>query len=216
LSEQPDLVISDVNMPEMDGFALVDKIKKDGRTGHIPVVLLTALSAEEDQLRALESGANDYIAKPFNMEILISRILNLLKYKGSLEEGIRRRMTAEPQDIAETPDTTNDDFVKEAIAVLQKNMANADFSVEDWSREMGLSRTSLYKRIIATTGKTPIGFIRTYRMNRAAQLLERTRHNVAQVAYMVGYNNPKYFASNFKEEFGVLPSAYQADRRKKK
>jgi AraC-like DNA-binding protein len=100
------------------------------------------------------------------------------------------------------------------VEVLEKNIANPDFSVDDWSRELGLSRTTLYKKILGATGKTPIGFIRHFRMKRAAQLLEKTRHNVAEVAYMVGFNNPKYFARYFKEVYGVLPSVYQAERRK--
>jgi len=113
------------------------------------------------------------------------------------------------------PEETEEDFIRQAVEVLEKNIANADFSVDEWSRELGMSRTTLYKRILSATGSTPIGFIRNFRMKRAAQLLEKTRHNVAEVAYMVGFNNPKYFARYFKEVYGKLPSAYQAEWRKK-
>ncbi|HEV2479030.1 MAG TPA: two-component regulator propeller domain-containing protein [Puia sp.] len=215
LSAQPDLVVSDVNMPLMDGLELCKKIKGDERVHNVPVILLTALSAEDHQLRALGFGANDYISKPFIVEILISRIRNLLQFRGSVEETARKRIIAEPTEIDAEPEKTAEDFVREAVEVLEKNIANPDFSVDDWSRELGLSRTTLYKKIVGATGKTPIGFIRSFRMKRAAQLLEKTRHNVAEVAYMVGFNNPKYFARYFKEVYGVLPSIYQAEKRKK-
>jgi AraC-like DNA-binding protein len=198
----------------MDGLTLCAKIKNDQRVRHIPVILLTALSAEEAQLRALGMGVNDYISKPFNVEILISRIRNLLDLKGSIEQTLKKRVDIQPAGVEPEPERTEADFIREAVEVLEKNMANADFSVEDWSRELGLSRTTLYKRILTVTGKTPIGFIRHFRMQRAAQLLEKTRHNVAEVAYMVGFNNPKYFARYFKEVYGKLPSIYQAEKRK--
>ncbi|HEY6901229.1 MAG TPA: helix-turn-helix domain-containing protein, partial [Puia sp.] len=157
---------------------------------------------------------NDYISKPFNVEILISRIRNLLDFRGAVEETLKRRVVVEPSEVELEPERTDEDFVREAVRVLEKNIANAEFSVDEWAREMGLSRTSMYKKILACTGKTPIGFIRGFRMQRAAQLLEKGRHNVAEVAYMVGFNNPKYFARYFKEVYGVLPSVYQAERRK--
>jgi signal transduction histidine kinase/ligand-binding sensor domain-containing protein/DNA-binding NarL/FixJ family response regulator len=214
LSAQPDLVVTDVNMPLMDGLELCKKIKGDLRVKNIPVILLTALSSENHQLQALGLGANDYISKPFIVEILISRIRNLLQFKEFIENGARNRLIAEPADIDEQPGQTDEDFVRDAVEALEKNIANPDFSVEDWSRDLGLSRTTLYKKILGATGRTPIGFIRNFRMKRAAQLLEKTQHNVAEVAYMVGFNNPKYFARYFKELYGVLPSVYQAERRK--
>ncbi len=215
LSAHPDLVVTDVNMPIMDGLELCRKIKTDPRTRHIPVVLLTALSGDQEQLRALGAGANDYVSKPFNVEILVSRIRNLLEYKGSMEQTFKRRIEVNPREIEVEQEATAEDFIREAVNVLEKHIENADFSIDDWSRELHLSRTTLYKKIVAGTGKTPIGFIRSFRLRRAAQLLEKSRHNVTEVAYMVGFNNPKYFARYFKEEFGKLPSVYQAEKRKK-
>lgn len=215
LSGQPDLVVSDINMPLMDGLELSRKIKGDERVRHIPVILLTALSSEQDQLRALGMGVNDYISKPFNVEILISRIRNLLEFRGTIEETFKKRIHIEPGDIEVEPAQTEEDFIRQAVEMLEKNIANADFSVDEWSRELGLSRTTLYKKVLSATGSTPIGFIRSFRMKRAAQLLEKTQHNVAEVAYMVGFNNPKYFARYFKEIYGKLPSLYQAEKRKK-
>lgn len=215
LAAQPDLVVSDVNMPLMDGLELSRKIKGDERVRHIPVILLTALSSEQDQLRALGMGVNDYISKPFNVEILISRIRNLLEYRGTVEETAKKRVHIEPGEVEPVPEQTEEDFIRQAAEILEKNIANPDFSVDEWSRELGLSRTTLYKRVLAATGTTPISFIRNFRMKRAAQLLEKTRYNVAEVAYMVGFNNPKYFARYFKEVYGKLPSVYQAEMRKK-
>ncbi len=215
LSAQPDLVVSDINMPLMDGLELSRKIKADERVRHIPVILLTALSSEQDQLRALGLGVNDYISKPFNVEILISRIRNLLEFKGAVEQTFKKRVYIEPAEIEAEPGETDKDFIRHAVEIVEKNIANADFSVDEWSRELGLSRTTLYKRVLSATGSTPIGYIRNFRMKRAAQLLEKTRHNVAEVAYMVGFNDPKYFARYFKEVYGILPSAYQAEKRKK-
>jgi DNA-binding response OmpR family regulator len=215
LAAQPDLVVSDVNMPLMDGLELSRKIKSDERVRHIPVILLTALSSEQDQLRALGMGVNDYISKPFNVEILVSRIRNLLEYRGTVEDTAKKRVHIEPEDIVAGPEETAEDFIRQAAEILEKNIANPDFSVDEWSRELGLSRTTLYKRILSATGTTPISFIRNFRMKRAAQLLEKTKNNVAEVAYMVGFNNPKYFARYFKEVYGMLPSVYQARMRKK-
>lgn len=215
LSSQPDLVVSDVNMPVMNGLDLCRKIKADNRVRHIPIILLTALSNEENQLKALAAGANDYISKPFNVEILISRIKNLLQYKGSVVQTFTKRIEVSPNEINLEPAETEEDFMRKAAAILETNIANPDFSVENWCRELHLSRTSMYKKMITYTGTTPIGFIRNFRLKRAAQLLEAGRYNIAEVAYMVGFNNPKYFARYFKEEFGVLPSVYQAEKRKK-
>jgi DNA-binding response OmpR family regulator len=215
LAAQPDLVVSDVNMPLMDGLELSRKIKGDERVRHIPVILLTALSSEQDQLRALGMGVNDYISKPFNVEILVSRIRNLLEYRGTVEETAKKRVYIEPGEVEVQSEQTGEDFIHQAAEILEKNIANPDFSVDEWSRELGLSRTTLYKRVLSATGTTPINFIRNFRMKRAAQLLEKTRYNVAEVAYMVGFNNPKYFARYFKEVYGKLPSVYQAEMRKK-
>jgi signal transduction histidine kinase/ligand-binding sensor domain-containing protein/DNA-binding response OmpR family regulator len=215
LAAQPHLVVSDVNMPLMDGLELCKKIKGDVRVRHIPVLLLTALSGEEDQLRALGTGANDFISKPFNVEILLSRIRNILDYKGSMEQVFKRRVDINPGQVEVEAAETKDDFINKAVSVLEKNVDNADFSVTDWCKALHMSRTRLYNEILVCTGKTPISFIRSFRLQRAAQLLEKSRYNVTEVAYMVGFNNPKYFTRYFKEQFGMLPSVYQAQKRKR-
>jgi signal transduction histidine kinase/ligand-binding sensor domain-containing protein/DNA-binding NarL/FixJ family response regulator len=215
LSAHPDLVVSDISMPVMDGVELCRKIKTDERTRHIPVILLTALTGEQDQLRALEMGPNDYITKPFNFEILVSRIKNLLNYKETVKKTYQKLIEIGPRDIA-GDDIPEEDFIQRALAVIEKHMGDPEFSVEEWAQELLLSRTSLYKKIVTLTGKTPIEFIRSIRLKRAAQLLGKTSHNITEIAYMVGFNNPKYFARYFKEEYNMLPSVFQAEMRKKK
>lgn len=208
LGTHPDLVVSDVSMPEMDGIALCRKIKTDKRTSFVPVILLTALIGEEQQLKGLETGANDYMTKPFNFEILLSKIRNLLIQQNIARKTYQKQVDAGPRDIK--PDSPDEQFILRVLSLIERNIANADFTVEEMSRELFLSRVALYKKILALTGKTPIELIRSMRLKRAAQLLEKSRLTIAEIAYEVGFNNPKYFSRFFKIEFGVLPSAYQA------
>jgi signal transduction histidine kinase/DNA-binding response OmpR family regulator len=207
LGSHPDLVVSDISMPEMNGIDLCRKIKEDKRTALIPVVLLTALTGEEQQLRGLETGANDYMTKPFNFEILLSKIRNLLAQQATAKKTFTKQVEASPS--RPKVESTDEKFIRQALDLVEKNMANPEFSVEEMSREMFVSRVALYKRLLALTGKTPIEFIRSVRLKRAAQLLEKSQQTVSEVAYQVGFNNPKYFSRYFKEEFGVLPSAWQ-------
>jgi signal transduction histidine kinase/ligand-binding sensor domain-containing protein/DNA-binding response OmpR family regulator len=212
LSAHPDIIVSDISMPVMNGIELCDKIKQDPRTKHIPVVLLTALTCEEQQLRGLETGAADYMTKPFNFEILVSKIKNLLRQQQSLKQAFTKQVAVKTTDVqVEDP---NQRFVQEALAIVERNISNADFSVEELSRALLLSRAAVYKRLFVLTGKTPIEFIRQLRLQRAAQLLGKSNMTVAEVAYETGFNNPKYFSKYFKTEYGKLPSAYQADIKK--
>jgi signal transduction histidine kinase/ligand-binding sensor domain-containing protein/DNA-binding response OmpR family regulator len=207
LGGHPDLVVSDISMPEMNGIDLCRKIKDDRRTTFIPVILLTALTGEDQQLRGLKTGASDYMIKPFNFEILISKIHNLLTQQDTARKTWQRQVQAHPADISvESPD---EKFVRLALDIVEKNISNPDFSVEEMSRALYLSRVALYKRILSLTGQTPIEFIRSIRLKRAAQLLEKNSFTIAEIAYEVGFNNPKYFSRYFKAEFGMLPSAYQ-------
>lgn len=212
LSAHPDIIVSDISMPVMNGIALCDKIKQDPRTKHIPVVLLTALISEEQQLRGLETGAADYMIKPFNFEILVSKIKNLLRQQQSLKQVFTKQVAIKTTDInVEDP---NQRFVQDAVSIVERNISNADFSVEELSRALLLSRAAVYKRLFVLTGKTPIEFIRQLRLQRAAQLLEKSNMTVAEVAYETGFNNPKYFSKYFKAAYGKLPSAYQAEIKK--
>ncbi|OKS86845.1 hypothetical protein RG47T_2302 [Mucilaginibacter polytrichastri] len=213
LAMHPNLVVSDISMPEMNGIELCKKIKSDKRTNHIPVVLLTALNEEEDQLMGLESGANDYIMKPFNFEILLSKIKNLLLLQETLKKTYQKQQEVKVQQIEVASE--DDKFIKNAIHLVETNITNPNFSVEELSRLMLLSRVSLYKKLLTLTGKTPVDFIRNIRLEKAVQLLEKSKLNIANVAYEVGFGNPTYFAKVFREEYGMLPSEYVIQLRKK-
>jgi DNA-binding response OmpR family regulator len=208
----PDLVVSDIMMPEMNGLELSKKMKANVQTAHIPVILLTAMASEEQQLEGFATGINDYIVKPFNFQILVSRIRNLLAQKRQLRKSLQKQIDVNPSLIAVK--SVDEKFINQAMEVVEKNIPNADFSVEELSRELFMSRVALYKKLLAITGKTPIEFIRTVRLKRAAHLLETSQLTVAEVAYEVGFNNPKYFSRYFKEAFGVLPSVYQQQKKK--
>jgi DNA-binding response OmpR family regulator len=213
LALHPALVVSDISMPEMNGLELCKKIKADSRTAQIPVILLTALTTEEDQLAGLSSGASDYILKPFNFEILLSKIHNLLKMQQAMKSTYQKQIEVKAQDIIVVSE--DDKFVKNAFQYIEMHITSPNFSVEELSRHLNLSRVSLYKKMLTLTGKTPVDCIRTIRLKRAVQLLEKSKLSIANVAYEVGFNNAAYFAKVFREEFGILPSEYIARINKK-
>ena len=207
----PDLVVSDIMMPLMDGIELAKKIKTYTLTAHIPVILLTAMGSEEKQIEGFQAGVNDYITKPFTFEILDSRIKNLLAQQKLLQKRFQKQIEVNPGEVTVTP--VDEKFLKQALEVVEKFMDNPDFSVEDFSREMYMSRVALYKKILSLTGRAPLEFIRSIRLKRAAQLLEKSGMSIAEIAYEVGFNNPKNFTKYFKEEFKVLPSQYVSDKK---
>jgi len=207
----PDLVVSDIMMPLMDGIELARKIKTETLTAHIPIILLTAMGNEEKQLEGYNVGVNDYITKPFTFEILASRIRNLLAQQKLLQKRFQKQIEVNPGEVTITP--VDEKFLKQALEVVEKHMDNPEFSVEDFSRDMFMNRVTLYRKILSITGKTPIEFIRSIRLKRAAQLLEKSGMSVSEIAYEVGFNNPKNFTKLFKEEFKVLPSQYVASKK---
>ncbi|HEY8938084.1 MAG TPA: two-component regulator propeller domain-containing protein [Cyclobacteriaceae bacterium] len=210
----PDLIVSDVMMPEMNGIELCRKVKNERTISHIPVILLTARTSEEQKLEGLETGADDYITKPFNFEILQSRIKYLIHQRESFHQDFRKQIEVKASTINIT--SLDEKLIQNAIKLVEDNIAEPDFSVEHLSRELGMSRVHLYKKLLSLTGKAPLEFIRIIRLQRASQLLEKSQLTVAEVAYKVGFNNPKYFTKYFKEEFNMLPSAYAASKRNEK
>ena len=207
----PDLVVSDVMMPLIDGIELARKIKNETLTAHIPVILLTAIGSEEKQLEGLKVGVNDYITKPFTFEILASRIRNLLAQQELLQHRFHKQIEVNPSEITIT--SIDEKFLKQALEAVEKNIDNPDFSVEDFSSAMFMNRVTLYRKILSITGKSPMEFIRSMRLKRAAQLLEKSGMSISEIAYEVGFNNPKIFTKFFKEEFNVLPSQYVANKK---
>lgn len=208
----PDLVVSDIMMPLMDGIELAKRIKTGTLTAHIPVILLTAMGSEEKQIEGFHAGVSDYVTKPFTFEILASRIKNLLAQQKLLQKRFQKQIEVNPSEVTVTP--VDEKFLKQALEVVERFIGKPDFSVEDFSREMCMSRVALYKKILSLTGKAPLEFIRSIRLKRAAQLLEKSGMSVSEIAYEVGFNNPKNFTKYFKEEFKVLPSQYGAHAEK--
>ena len=214
LSQHPDIMVSDISMPEMDGIDLCKKIKNDKRTSHIPVILLTALTGEEGQLKGLEIGANDYMTKPFNFEILLSKIKNLLAMQKTFKQTYKKQMDVQLQDVV--MQTDDEKLLRNIVDYIELNILNDNLSVEELSRQMNMSRVSLYKKVLVITGKSPVEFIRLIRLKKALQLLADSQLSISQVSYEVGFNTPKYFTKMFKEEYGMLPSEYINANRKKR
>ncbi len=210
LSAHPDLVVSDISMPHMDGIELCRKIRNDDRTKQIPVILLTAMTGEQVELQGLQTGATDYISKPFNFEVLQSKIRNIVAYKETVRKTYQRQVQAGPASVE--PVSADDIFIKEVLQYIEKEMSNPELSVAELSTQFHSSRSTFYKRLLLLTGKTPVELIRHIRLKRAAELLEKSTMTVAEVAYTVGFNNPKYFTQFFKAEFGCIPSAYRSNK----
>jgi len=212
LALHPDIMVSDITMPEMNGKDLCIKIKNDSRTSHIPVILLTALTGEEEELKSLEIGANDYMTKPFNFEILVSKIKNLLALQATFKKTYTRQVDYQLNEPA-IP-SADEKFVKDIIGYINDNMLNPSLSVNELSKHMGMNRNTLYKKLLTVTGKSPVEYIRLLRLRKAAHLLEHSQMNIAEVSYEVGFNTPQYFAKSFKEEYNMLPSEFVAQKRK--
>ena len=211
LALHPHLIVSDISMPEMNGTELCEKLKSDKRTKHIPIILLTALTGEEDQLRGLETGANDYMTKPFNFEILHSKIKNLLTLHQTFKKTYSKQISIQPPEIEiESEDVK---FLNTALLYIEENLHNPQLSVEDLSRHMAMSRVSLYKKCLKVTGKTPVDYIRSVKLEKAAVLLEKSNKTVSEICYMVGFSTPNYFAKSFKAKYDLLPSEYLAEKR---
>ncbi|MES2276169.1 MAG: two-component regulator propeller domain-containing protein [Bacteroidota bacterium] len=206
LELMPDIVISDVMMPNMNGITLCSKLKTDTRTSHIPVILLTARTPLIFKLEGLETGADDYITKPFSIDILESRVRNLVDSRKKLRDRYRKEISLQPQNVAIT--SPDEKFLVKVMAFIEANMSETTLSVEELGKEVGMSRVTLYRKIKALTNQTAIEFIRGIRIKRAAQLLEQNKFNVSEVAYMVGFVDVDYFRKCFKEQYGYTPKEY--------
>ena len=205
--EDIDLIISDIMMEGMDGLELCKVVKTNLATSHIPFILLTAKALAEDEVRGLELGADDYVTKPFHMRILRLRIQKLLDAHRQAQRTFNEKLEVNPSEITIT--SLDEQFLAKAMRLTEENMADADFSVEKLSSLLGMHRTHLYKKLLSITGKTPIEFIRTIRLKRAAQYLLQSQLYVSEIAYQVGFNSPKLFSRQFKEAFGMTPREYQ-------
>ena len=200
-----DLIVTDLMMPEMDGIELSRRLKSDKATVDIPLVMLTAKQDMGSMIEGLTLGADDYITKPFNNDVLALKMKRLTELR---KKGMKRTLIdPTPSKIEIT--SLDEQLIEKAVKYVEDNISRSDLSVEELAREMGMSRVHLYKKISMLTGKTPIEFIRLLRLKRATQYLAESQLTIAEIAYSLGFNNPKYFSKYFKEEFGILPSEYQ-------
>lgn len=209
-----DLVVSDVTMPQMDGMELCRRIKTDIRWSHIPVILLTGLNNQQKEMEGLKLGADDYITKPFNAEKLRLRVKSLIEKKEYRQQQFREQVNVDAKAITIT--TVDEEFIQNAMRICEEHIADTAFSVEALGHELNLSRTYLYKKLINITGKSPNEFIRTIRMKRGKQMLERDTMQIAEISAALGYSSPKRFTENFKLEYGKSPSEYLREVRSRK
>jgi signal transduction histidine kinase/ligand-binding sensor domain-containing protein/AraC-like DNA-binding protein len=206
----PDLIVSDVMMESMDGFEVCRRIKTNERTSHIPVILLTAKILPENELLGLKNGADDYIKKPFNPTILTARMHRLLDARKQLKEYYSRKVTLQPTNIEITP--YDEKFLKKAMSFIEANLLTPGLNNESLEAELGMSHSTLYRKLKALTGLSIHEFIRSIRLKRAAQLLESGEVSVSEAAYQTGFSEMKYFRAYFKGQFGCLPSEYVRTR----
>jgi DNA-binding response OmpR family regulator len=204
--KMPDAIICDVMMSGMDGYEVCRTLKHDERTSHIPIVLLTGRSSEQHTIEGLESGADDYVTKPFSSAILRVRIKNLIESRILLRRKFLKEPFAPIKDIS--PSKTDDNLLKKAYAIVEKNLDNPNFDVNDFAHEIGMSRTQLYRKIQAIAGQSVKEFIRIIRLKKAAELLLTKEKNITEIAYIVGFNSLSYFTLSFTEYFGMNPTKY--------
>ncbi len=205
----PDVIISDIMMPKLDGYDLCHALKNDQRTSHIPVILLTAKAGEKNKLHGLKTGADDYLTKPFSSRELSLRVKNLIEQRRKLRARYSREVILKPSEIAIT--SMDEQFLNRAKEVVEKYIGDEDFTVEDLGQEVGMSRVQLHRKLRALTNQSASQFILSMRLQRAIDLMKRNAGTVAEIAYMVGFNTPNYFAKCFRKQFGCAPSEYKVN-----
>lgn len=204
--ENPDLIVSDVMMPRMNGTDMCRRIKENIETSHIPVILLTAWSTDEGRTEGYKAGADAYIAKPFDMGVLLARISNLLEKQEKRKQDFSHSISLDPKTV--TDSTPDEAFLNEVIGHIEKNIDNSEYTIDSLAGDVVMSRMSFYRKMKSLTGQTPADFIRTVRLKTAAKFLKEGNCNVSEACYRTGFASPQNFSKHFKEMFGVLPSQY--------
>ncbi|MEQ8879796.1 MAG: response regulator, partial [Cyclobacteriaceae bacterium] len=200
----PDIIVSDVMMPEMDGFEMCGKVKTDLETCHIPIILLTARSLEEDRIEGYNLGADAYLPKPFNVSVLKARIQNLLETRRKIKE----RFLSQASILSSSEVTTNtldEKFLDDVNQVIMDHIDDSDFGLESLINELGVSRSQFYRKINSLTGQNPSNYIRTIRLKFAAELLKNKSDSIKEIAFRAGFNSTAYFSKTFRELFGMTP-----------
>jgi DNA-binding response OmpR family regulator len=206
LKQMPDLIISDVMMPGMDGYEMTSRLKNDDRTSHIPIILLTAKAAPSDKINGYKQGADDYIMKPFEAQELTVRIKNLIEQRRKLRRLFIKESIFSLENKVITP--LDKKFLEKAVQIIKKHLADTSFNVDAFARELSIGRTTLFKKIMALVGEPPSELIKRVRLTHAAYMLKKNAGNVSEIALDVGFSNPAYFSKCFRKQFGVNPSQY--------
>lgn len=209
--EELSLIVCDIMMPGPDGVQLCKKIKQNIQTCHIPVILLTARTEVYQQIEGIESGADDYITKPFSISLLDAKVNNIIRSRKRLKEYYSNTTEIVPENI--TFNALDEEFIRTAITIIERHIMESDFSVDKLSREIGMSRSNLYLKLKAITGESATDFIKRIRFKKAVELLETRRYTVAQVAYMSGFNSPSYFSTSFKQYYNCMPTEYLSGKK---
>lgn len=217
VDDLPDLIISDVMMPVMDGLEMIRQIKENNNICHIPIIVLSAKASLDDRIAGLEQGIDDYITKPFSATYLKTRVASLLRQRKALQELYMNRLmegknTSSPDPLTPSqPQITpyDEQFMEKVMAYMEEQMDNAELTIDEFAEQLMLSRTIFYRKLKSIVGLTPVDFIREIRIKRAVQLIDSDEYNFSQVAYMTGFNDPKYFSKCFKKVIGITPSEYK-------
>ncbi|WP_143305895.1 hybrid sensor histidine kinase/response regulator transcription factor [Chitinophaga vietnamensis] len=208
----PDIIISDVMMPEMDGYTLCEQLKSNTATSHIPVILLTAMSTQANHISGLKMGADIYLTKPFSMQVLQLHLHNLLQLRTRMQEWVKQQLalpvTATPAPVAPMPLPLEDEFLQKVVRIIEENIDEPEFGVGTLSQQVNMSHPVLYKKLDALTGMSVNDFIKAIRFRKATELLTTKKYTIAEVAYMVGFSDRKYFSKEFKKHFGKTPSEF--------
>ena len=204
--QEIDLVLTDVMMPVMDGVQLCKNIKHSLKTCHIPVIILSAKTDIRDQLEGLQVGADDYISKPFALNVVTVKIKNLSRTRQQAIKHYTKSLEIEPENMALNP--MDEDLLKRAMEIMEKHMDDTDFTTDEFAREMLMSRSNLHLKMKALTGESTNDFIRKMRFNKACKLLKENKYTVSEISAMVGFSTPSYFTTSFKKYFGCLPTEY--------
>ncbi|MEM9340299.1 MAG: response regulator, partial [Bacteroidota bacterium] len=204
----PDIVVSDIVMPKMDGISLLNRLKSDKKTSHIPVLLLTAITSENTEFQGIEGGADGYITKPFRIDLLMLRIKNIMFYREQLRKRFAIDTAMQPTEVTVT--SADEQFIQQAMEIVELHMMDADFTVNEFVKEIGLSRSNLYSKFKELTGMSTSEFVRSVRLKRAIHLLEKSDLSVKEVMYRTGFNTASYFTKCFKKQFGFTPSEYES------
>ncbi|MFC2137738.1 response regulator, partial [Bacteroidota bacterium] len=202
-----DLIITDIMMPNVDGVELCNILKSNINYCHIPIILLTAKNSIESKIEGYKTGADDFIEKPFDMELLQTRILNLIDSRIKLKQLFSSELIIDPSKT--TTNSLDEEFLKKAIDVVENNYSNSRFGVEEFVEKMCVSRSLLHKKLSVITDQSASTFITSFRLKKSISLLKSHKDNISQIAYDVGFNDPKYFSRIFKKNYGLTPTDYQ-------